>query len=166
MRATLLAASQLLPSMRGFLAWMEPDQDDFVRFVYHLTAELIDQQADVAAPRRPPNSLAGYPPEQVHAETLGNLYLNALLASHSASLAAYSSTQQSPPKAASLDWFFGPVVIRASLAHHWHSCSIALQHEPRTVALLTSLLTAVSAGCLPAHASARAQRRCTKPTHV
>lgn len=141
---TILTASQLLSSTPdAFIAWMEPDQEDFVRFAAHLAAQLEEGNVDVIAPVRPSN-ISTYPAEQAHAEALGNLYLNKLLASHSATIAAYSKR---PSKPLQIDWFFGPVVMRAAVAHFWHGEKITHQQkELRTVTSLLALLHAIRAG--------------------
>ena len=144
LRVTIMAATQLVTA-DAYVVWMEPSQDDFVRFAAQLTSMMEDSDCvDIIMPTRGATSGSAYPAQQVHAEALGNLYLNTLLASHSATIAAYS---QRPSKSAQVDWFFGPVVMRASLAHHWHSSSSApLPDEPRTKSSLISLLRAVRAG--------------------
>ena len=145
LRVTIMAATQLVTSTAdACVVWFEPSQGDFMRFVGHLTSMMEDESVDIIIPTRAASSYTGYPAQQMHAEALGNLYLNTLLASHSATIAAYL---QRPSKSAQIDWFFGPIVMRASLAHHWHSSSSVPQpDDPRTKLSLISLLRAVRAG--------------------
>lgn len=142
MRNALRAAGSLLGTEDGVLAWMEPDKHDFVRFVPNLAQEIIERKADVVAPSRPPDCHAsGYPPEQAHAEAFGALYLNTFLAAHSASISE-NSGGRTGASSVRIDWFFGPIVLRASVAGHWLSST----HKQSTLALLLPLLAAVRAG--------------------
>ncbi|KAL1520334.1 hypothetical protein AB1Y20_021924 [Prymnesium parvum] len=145
LRAAVRAVARLVPAeASSYIAWMEPSQEDFLRFAGHLCAWLDEGRADLVAPRRAAGGGAAYPAEQAHAEAFGNLYLNALLESHAAAIAAYSRLPLAPP---CVDWFFGPVLLRASFACHWHASPHAMaEHEPRCVASLLALLRAVRAG--------------------
>ena len=95
----------------AIIAFQEPEKVDLMRhwsaIVQHLLLE-HERRADICVPQRSETTFrATYPIEQYHAEHFANLHLNALAAANS----NWGDIR--------LDWTFGPVAFRASLASHW-----------------------------------------------
>ena len=90
-----VAIASALPGVvaETWLCWQEPEKTDMAR--HWATALEAAKDADVLVPRRESARFAAtYPIEQVHSETYGNLYLDAVARTHCDAL---------PP----LDWHFG-----------------------------------------------------------
>ena len=90
-----VAIASALPGVvaETWLCWQEPEKTDMAR--HWATALDAAKDADVLVPRRESARFAAtYPIEQVHSETYGNLYLDAVARTHCDAL---------PP----LDWHFG-----------------------------------------------------------
>ena len=118
----------------GVLAWMEPEQQDVVRFLPHLAARILDGHYDLVVPRRtsfPSEADVAAGAAQYHAERFASLYLDAQMAACVAN----------PP---AMDWFFGVLLVRASFAQRW--IQSPRPYEPRPVAMLLPLLHALDAG--------------------
>ncbi|CAB9511007.1 expressed unknown protein [Seminavis robusta] len=89
----------------SFVAMMEPEKFDLVQFFNPMAQHMAANKLDILFPRRPDALFQNtYPIEQYHAENFANIYLNTL-----------GQAVGFP----SVDWTFGPIVFRASLASHW-----------------------------------------------
>lgn len=55
----------------GIVVWMEPEKHTFVSELHKVMTPLLKGEADLIVPAR--KSLSSYPPEQEHAERIGNL---------------------------------------------------------------------------------------------
>mgnify|MGYP006156359709 CR=1 FL=1 len=135
------------------IAWIEPDQQDAVRWLPHLASLILNGPVDIVVPRRADaggaTAACGYPPDQLAAERFGNLYLNQLVAAWTAgagaagtaaaAAAAAAASGAVAPVSMGVDWFFGVLLVRASVAARWVQSD---EHEPRTVALLLPFLEA------------------------
>jgi len=134
-RAALCAAAAMTAG-DGVVAWLEPTQRDLVRFVPRLAAMIREGHADAVLPRRPAGPGAGYSAAQRHAEAFGNLYLDAELDA----LRRGAGAPPAPP----LDWFFGALLLRASLVRLWAEHDA---HGPaRAAAMLLPLVRALRDG--------------------
>ncbi|EOD22177.1 hypothetical protein EMIHUDRAFT_435586 [Emiliania huxleyi CCMP1516] len=102
-----VAIASALPGVvaETWLCWQEPEKTDMAR--HWATALDAAKDADVLVPRRESAKFAAtYPIEQVHSETYGNLYLDAVARTHCDALP-------------SLDWHFGPFAFRARHSDLW-----------------------------------------------
>mmetsp|Transcript_32916 Transcript_32916/g.54370 ORF Transcript_32916/g.54370 Transcript_32916/m.54370 type:complete len:398 (+) Transcript_32916:89-1282(+) len=119
------------------LVWLEPDQPDLVRFLPHLSFQITTGAANIVAPAREHLMASSAATEgcsaEVHAESFGNAYINALL--HRLAPAGVVPLR--------LDWFFGSMLFRADLADYWLLC---LQSEPRIVSLWLPVVDAICEG--------------------
>lgn len=69
-RQALSEASEIAGN-NGVTIWMEPEKHTFVREITNTTLPILNGEADLVLPAR--KSLDSYPPEQEHAERIGNL---------------------------------------------------------------------------------------------
>ena len=139
LREALAEGCRRLGTVEGVLAFMEPEQQDIVRWLPHLATSLFEGRADIVVPRRsasPTDSSAASADcaAQHHAEAFGKLYFDA-------QLSAIAGRAAPPPQ---LDWFFGVLLVRSSVVRRW--ISPAAPYEPRAVAFLLPLLQTIKAG--------------------
>jgi len=90
----------------GVVLWQEPEKVDLVRWYRTIARPLWHSEAHIVVPVRQAKAFQEtYPKEQYHAESYGNLMVNAFAAKRGLT--------------ASLDWFFGPVAFLSDKAPHW-----------------------------------------------
>lgn len=104
LRECIEAATEQLPS-DGIVCFQELEKVEMVALQPDVAAHVARSGADVCVPRREEGRFRDtYPVEQYHSESFANLHLDAL------------GREAGMP---SLDWTFGPVAFRASMARHW-----------------------------------------------
>ncbi|CAB9501216.1 expressed unknown protein [Seminavis robusta] len=90
-----------------YIAIQEPEKFDVFRFWNEMTSHMTTISTDILVPHRKDESFhSTYPIEQYHSEQFANLYLDTL------------GQKVGFP---SIDWTFGPIAFRTSLAPHWLS---------------------------------------------
>ncbi len=92
------------PMSRSVIAFFEPEKADMVQHTQLLSSRILQGVEDITIPARTQRSWDSYPVEQQYSEKFGNYHLN--------NIARECKFPQ-------LDWFFGPVLFRASLARYW-----------------------------------------------
>ena len=97
---------QLQPE--GVLCYQELEKVEMIPLQAEVAAFMLRSGTDVCVPKREDGLFrATYPVEQYHSEHFANLHLDAL---------------GRPVGLPALDWTFGPVAFRASMARHWLQC--------------------------------------------
>jgi len=104
LREAVAHAVERLPD-DGIICYQELEKVEMVRLQPQVAEAIRAQGADVCVPRREDGAFhSSYPIEQYHSENFVNLYLDAL------------GKQVGLP---SIDWTFGPVAFRCSIAIHF-----------------------------------------------
>ena len=104
LREAIEAAVAMLPA-DGIVCYQELEKVEMIALQREVAAHMLRSGADICVPRREDALFRrSYPIEQYHSENFVNLYLDSVGA------AAGLPT---------LDWTFGPVAFRVSMAHHW-----------------------------------------------
>ena len=97
---------QLTPD--GVICYQELEKVEMIPLQAEVAAFMMRSGTDVCVPKREDGLFrATYPVEQYHSEHFANLHLDAL---------------GRPVGLPALDWTFGPVAFRASMARHWLQC--------------------------------------------
>ena len=97
---------QLMPE--GVICYQELEKVEMIPLQAEVAAFMLRSGTDVCVPKREDGLFrATYPVEQYHSEHFANLHLDAL---------------GRPVGLPALDWTFGPVAFRASMARHWLQC--------------------------------------------
>ncbi|KAL1518463.1 hypothetical protein AB1Y20_002755 [Prymnesium parvum] len=92
----------------GIICYQELEKVEMIALQREVCGHMLRSGADICVPRREDSLFRrSYPVEQWHSENFANLYLDAL-----------GSAVGLP----TLDWTFGPVAFRATMAHHWLRC--------------------------------------------
>ena len=108
---------QLMPE--GVICYQELEKVEMIPLQAEVAAFMLRSGTDVCVPKREDGLFrATYPVEQYHSEHFANLHLDAL---------------GRPVGLPALDWTFGPVAFRASMARHWLQCRQQAQtRRPRS----------------------------------
>lgn len=89
----------------GIICYQELEKVEMIAMQREVCNHMLRSGADICVPRREDSLFRrSYPIEQYHSENFVNLYLDAL-----------GSSVGLP----TLDWTFGPVAFRSSMAHYW-----------------------------------------------
>lgn len=108
LREAISAAVALLPA-DGIICYQELEKVEMVSLQRGVADAIRASGAGVCVPRRQDKAFReSYPVDQYHSEHFANGYLDSLAR---------------PVGFPSVDWTFGPLALRASLAPHWLACN-------------------------------------------